>query len=869
MPASSYQQEPTSTSAESNHIQYSTLDVFMNRFSQASPQQFTILSSNSSLIAITLNYTRLFAQRDESRSRLKLFETSNLQDISSLNHSVIHIYVEDTNEKFIGADKDHMKSVISHAFNVLSIHPSRVIFARRWYFDCMAGNPFLDTPQQALVKYLITTDYELPKVIRRVRESYLLAHDRWLELSDFTMLPLFPYELQYQISNQGNDNVSSLHKEEETLGVLLNIQLTNCLQSMTWCAQFDGTNRTSSKCYRSHDYCWLRLMSQEPSQYGRSMFSLHPQFMKALNDHWVRLNFSSKTSSVLKFNDTIASSVFTQFEQLNQQAFRRLWISKFDQQDSSLNWYALNTSTELLHSSLTNIKTDIFLPSIIFECKSSVCLLEPPTADIFFLIPAAIFCVLHFVGLAFFFNRRSIKVRLLFPYWGPLACLTAFIGHTDFVVSACATLGHTILVVVAWSTIAVYCVTLLRYLFLRNIYSILSLTDQPAQAGKRNKEHENKGSFLCLNCVHGGFLQRLFTVERVKKLASKRVGIFTSLVLALLVALCMWALIPFFVTFYLTSSANLLRNILLACFVVMGICVALLYIGVDMYLNRDKIRKQGVLHFLLHDDPFYIHVDMILLFIMIVALIFVIVFDIIAISLIGKVLWMLLPFLAAGGMIMIFEIIVLVKSKFFKSVKQAQYESDLERMIYGDNNLFQHLKSYAEKELSLENILFLQKMMDLSALNRPIMKNSHLASSGSSLGVSRESLSSNTTSNSGQSPLVIERGSDVSNSAALMVTLMPWEEVTTIEEEFLRPYSKYELNIPSSTRKGFYEWFNNEKKKFLEDSSHHRVSLDEVKELLMQDVMMNVKDTFLRFQNTPEYAKWESLMELQKSNAVI
>ena len=116
----------------------------------------------------------------------------------------------------------------------------------------------------------------------------------------------------------------------------------------------------------------------------------------------------------------------------------------------------------------------------------------------------------------------------------------------------------------------------------------------------------------------------------------------------------------------------------------------------------------------------------------------------------------------------------------------------------------------------------------------------------------------------------------------------------------MRTYSKYEVNVSSSSKKKFYELYNSvdfsvkdsgvtSSETNLLGTSHgnlqaistsdmstisdsavvvkqklSNITLQQLKETFYIDLVGNMKDTYGRLQLTPQFAKWESVYSLQK-----
>jgi len=161
----------------------------------------------------------------------------------------------------------------------------------------------------------------------------------------------------------------------------------------------------------------------------------------------------------------------------------------------------------------------------------------------------------------------------------------------------------------------------------------------------------------------------------------------------------------------------------------------------------------------------------------------------------------------------------------FKSSKSLYNKSELERLF--ENTSFTDMfREYAEKEISLENFLIYQQLKRIS-----------------SEGMDKE---------------------------------LSFEDLAHVEREFMKMGSLYELNLPSSTRKQFYELFERHKDVELVDeqrcndqTSQGAIRVRDLFEILIVPVMLNLSDTFSRLIQTSVYEEWEQVYSIQQKNAAV
>ena len=168
--------------------------------------------------------------------------------------------------------------------------------------------------------------------------------------------------------------------------------------------------------------------------------------------------------------------------------------------------------------------------------------------------------------------------------------------------------------------------------------------------------------------------------------------------------------------------------------------------------------------------------------------------------------------------------------KKFKTSKTLYKKSELER-LFENTSFIVMFREYAEKELSLENVLIYQQLKRLSIS-----------------GMDKE---------------------------------LSVEELKQIEKEFIRSGSSYELNIASSTRREFYELFERCNKKDVElvdeqrssttqkSTSQGTICVADLFEILIDPLMLNLSDTFSRLIQTSVYEEWEQVYSIQQKNAAV
>ncbi|EFC40914.1 hypothetical protein NAEGRDRAFT_58957 [Naegleria gruberi] len=672
------------TCSTHSSITSSTLNVFIQKSSTTESLQ--VFGSNSSIILITFNQT---ASQDESSWNVinQIGPTTDVHVYSSLLE-------EDTPEK------DEFKRSVEHAMLMNGLNIRKLSYVTLMLTDCMIGNPFVDNKQ---IKFLITTDFDLPIMVRKIRENFALG--RLLEMSDFRIQVLAPYEIQYSTTSNISESTESLYQDK----------IAECLNAMKNCKN----NGTLSTCYWKHDYCWIR----QPS----SLFQV--QQFNLLNSY---------TNMKLVYNSSSISN--------------------------SISKYSLEFSHETQNLTLPFIIYNEILPSFFFSCKSPICLYEPMLPSEPFHYAVAFCCLIFYIGLIFMRNKNTIKVRLLLPWICPLIVTIRILSSGEYLYSTCPIIYSMISIETVSIVVTIYCVTVIRFFYLRNLYDIISKSKR---------------------------------ITLLKRLASVRFGIFVTVLASVIVFALLMVFLPMFIKIYLNQTAiSVSRNVIIGVIVAIAIILAIIYSIFDIILRRKDIRMKGIMYYLFFDDPYLIRIDLISLIIILLLLIpFVIPTRIQVLSGLFRMLIALSAFMAMGGTTMVLEC--------FKMIRYSKNdESEKLEDIISDKNLFKILKEYAQKEFSLENILLYENLQQFSHKK---------------------------------------------------FTRTDLEE---IEELFVRNYSKYEVNLPSLTKRKFYEYMK-------ETEKSETLDVKLVKDLIFQEILNNIMDTFSRLQETEEYLKWERIKQFQ------
>ncbi|KAL9642949.1 hypothetical protein ABK040_010642 [Willaertia magna] len=614
--------------------------------------------------------------------------------------------------------------------------------------DLMFGNPFVDNRE---LDVLITTDDKLSEEIRRVRDS----KKKLLSFNDFTIIPLIP--VNYLVLNQVDYNQTAIVKQIVDL-------LDVCVQF-----QLNSTNMNCNLIYSKHDYCWLRSLS--------GMLSISTNEEQLLNDF-----AEQQISKSLSFNLNITTNI----------------ISKYKEE-------TINNYNNRLLSIIFNNETNTFLtitPHLFnftcYQCSSSICLYEPLIDSEYFHYVAVFSGFLMYLSLIFMWSKKSILKRLTIPYLCTFCVMIRMFISGQYLYEVSPILYSTLSIVSVAIIVVVYAFTIVRYFYLRNLYSIISNT-------KRIYFH--------------------------KILSSTWMGIFISIILTFLTITILFpSCLFYFKTIYLKSSFQIIRNVFLGVIIVLGIFCSLIASVIDIYFNREIIKKKGFFNFVFFDDPFYVRIDMMSIVLLLILLgPFLAPTRVEALVGLFRMVMGIVGYFLCGGTAMVIEIVKVIKLKVYKKLKknnsidsnnnqQGEFDS-----LLSDISFFNLLKEYCEKEFSLENIVLYEKLMELK-----------------------------------------RKG------------FVTFTELQYIYDQFIKTYSAYEINLPSATKKQFMELLTVRKDCLMEmelKEEGKRLTTEEkeiggveygkVDEILMNDIIVNLSDTYSRLQQTSRFQEWETIKAMQ------
>nr|CAG4715216.1 unnamed protein product [Naegleria fowleri] len=437
-------------------------------------------------------------------------------------------------------------------------------------------------------------------------------------------------------------------------------------------------------------------------------------------------------------------------------------------------------------SSLSAALSAKVFPASCYSCSTSQCMWEdtnnPTPSKQTDPIAAAtgVFLGLSFMIywplLILFRNKPSIRKRLIIPYICPLLQYVFMIFQLFEVAKPCFLFQFIVIYFTSSYSITIYYTIMARFLILRNLYNILKKC--------RNEQQ----------------------VKAVKFLVSKTCGITTALVLGFIVA-CVVAFVPIgaYRQEFFSFNSQYVSSMTLSLISITFAAISFLIVLFNVISSIPTIKAKGIFYFLFFDDPLYLRFDSLFVTmnaILISVSLFTNANQIPAYNGIISFINYTLGFMYFGGNAIVFE---LLKLLFFKAPKQ---EEEIDKKL-ADIGFMTLLKVFAEKEMSLENIYFYEKLKEME--KKSIDLNPRLSLS----------------------------------------------DLTFLSHNFMKPYSKNEINFSHETKKAFNDIVELCKK-------GEEVRFCALREVVMIPLMTNIKDTYMRLVRTNEYRKWETAKNIME-----
>ena len=318
-----------------------------------------------------------------------------------------------------------------------------------------------------------------------------------------------------------------------------------------------------------------------------------------------------------------------------------------------------------------------------------------------------------------------------------------------------------------------------------------------------------------------------------KIMASSGMGLFVTGFLPVVLA----ASLTSYTTVMFVLDPNIIglfRNINLLFCIMLGSLLGLGAVIMDAVANRRSIRANGKFHthlystmnigimkFLLFDDPFVVRIDLISLFALLIGGLLVVLVSVVPTNASSanatrslNTFFSITTTLICGGNVLIIEAF---KKIFFKT-KANTMTFTIDNLLLVSKEFYDLFKEYCEKEISMENLLLWEKLRVASV------------------------------------------------NFTKTDTVVSLEFLQELEQNFLASYSKFEVNIPSSTRKEINALIL---KQQVSTDKFATVTVKSLMDIMYSEILINMSDTLSRLQKTAQYQKWEDVFTLQQSQNIL
>ena len=304
-----------------------------------------------------------------------------------------------------------------------------------------------------------------------------------------------------------------------------------------------------------------------------------------------------------------------------------------------------------------------------------------------------------------------------------------------------------------------------------------------------------------------------------KWIASKRMGYFLSFVfpfsfgfLLVIVQIGVFSIED-------SSLTTAITNYSLSILLIVSCGLGLIYLCIEMKRYRAVISggtRAFLIKFFFVEDAFYARFDLFFLSAILLLYLGVVISSFFSNSALIVILRMLGAFLAmliAGGNAMIIKGVQWLMNR--NKPKAIETSDQYLSLMQGDQmvgkDLYELFTEYARQEFSLENVLLFEVLRQWK----------------------------------------LQEGT------------ISLEELTKMESEFLTPYSMYEVNVSNVVRNNCVD--------LIDDLISGTKSHCEFKDLepLMNAVIMNIRDTFDRFERTQAFEEWNYVYNLQKMQSLV
>ncbi|KAL9644055.1 hypothetical protein ABK040_005523 [Willaertia magna] len=305
---------------------------------------------------------------------------------------------------------------------------------------------------------------------------------------------------------------------------------------------------------------------------------------------------------------------------------------------------------------------------------------------------------LFYIGIILLYKKSlSLKRRLFIPFIGPLCIILLCIPYLEPILlrfhkqlKMKAHIYHLIPIPNGLMSILIgtYMVMVLRFIYLRNLYTIV----EKFKYIKFHKILSSKiAAFVLLIIsailIFGAWFGIYFGI--MSAILTKSDGSFE------------WSLQFDATIISLTTQIAFLSFISITCLVI------------DAIISRKTIKLKGLRYYLFFDDPFFLRIDLFIMVVMIIVAIIILldilIWETLIINRIFLAIFFILCYMVLGGTIIFSEIINFI----FKKEKETN-ESKMQLENYMEDYNFRELfKQYCINEYSLENYLFYEFLENL------------------------------------------------------------------------------------------------------------------------------------------------------------
>ncbi|KAL9657405.1 hypothetical protein ABK040_014393 [Willaertia magna] len=694
-----------------------------------------------------------------------------------------------------------------------------------WISDCWFGNPFLVSGYNGL----IGSEWEIMSDVKKNRDTYgiKINDERYrLDLSDFHYHHLFPYKLLIINNTWYNEMVNKKYTTLEIDNVILNYYNTLINDSLQLL-------NTSDCAY--HDYSWLKLMN--------GFFNLTNQDIEMIN----KLN---NLKQPVKINMNYYNNLMKQ--------------------------YILNYPNIFDNLSQAHIKTKLYNSTCHF-CSTTACIGEPLTGYDIMSIINIILGIFFFIILCCACKLNSIRRRLLLPYTSAILIAFFFALSTDVVYNSCACFSRTFRIMSIAFIICIYIITILRFYYFRNLYSMISKKANKNASTSTNNSSTRDTIFSLPIATH-------------KKLLDTKLGIAVSIIVPFIFSLLFLPTLAYFKDSWLYNDSLVIQEVIVGLLVFISAALGIVCVIIDLFVNRQFLKTRGLRYILFFDDPFYVRVDLLSMVFLELLLIIIVVLSAgpilsnvgteVSYTIIGiiNIITAFVGYMVCGGTAVFIEVIKRLLYKFSKDKDKSG--SHILEQILEEPAFYKLIREFAEKDFSVENILLYDKLMALKQKNTLSLSdleevNTEFVESGSDFEVNfsydlkfkfyqlldlARTYHNNNNNNNLSNGILDKRVSGAnlfSSKSRLSVKESSSSDLMSVDE----------MSEASTTSNTSSKVIGNSTL-LKEMSKNRKIYYKDLSEILMPGLMLNILDTKKRLELTKEYFTWQHANEMLKEHGI-